>query len=120
MTQKQRLFCDLYIANGFKAKQAYLEAYGSRENNDPSYPYTLLAKQEIKDYIEEKRNKLYSSLNIDAIRVMEETAKIAFGNDSSVPIGVKLKALELLSKNLNLQTLKTENKDVIEVQLVEE
>lgn len=118
MTQKQKLFCDKYIANGFKAKQAYLDVYGPKENPDPSYPYDLLNKPEIKAYIEQKRSKLYESLNIDAIRVMEETAKIAFDDD--VPKGVKLKALELLSKNLNLQTIKTENKDVIEVQLVEE
>lgn len=120
MTQKQRLFCDTYIANGFKAKQAYLEVYGPKDNPDPTYPYDLLAKPEIKEYIEKKRDKFYESLNIDANRVMEEIAKIAFGNDSSVPLGVKLKALELLSKNMNLQTIKTENKDVIEVQLVED
>lgn len=119
MTQKQRMFCDKYIANGFRAKQAYLEVYGPKENKDPTYPYDLLAKPEIKEYIEQKRNKLYEALNIDAIRVMEETAKIAFETED-VPLGVKLKALELLSKNMSLQTLKTENKDVIEVQLVED
>jgi len=35
-------------------------------------------------------------------------------------VNAKLKALELLSKNLSLQTQKTENKDIIEVQLLED
>ena len=47
--------------------------------------------------------------------------KIAFEKtDDKAMLASKLKALELLSKNLSLQTQKTENKDVIEVQLMEE
>lgn len=119
MTNKQKLFADTYISNGFKAKRAYLDVYGPKDNPDPTYPYTLLANPEVKAYIEEKRKKLYDSLSIDATRVMGEIATIAFG-DEKVPLGVKLKALELLSKNLSLQTIKTENKDIVEVELVEE
>jgi hypothetical protein len=35
-------------------------------------------------------------------------------------VASKLKALELLSKNLSLQTQKVESKDIIEVSLVED
>jgi len=63
---------------------------------------------------------MYESLNIDSMRVMTEIAKIAFQEENSNTVYAKLKALELLSKNLSLQTQKTENKDVIEVQLMED
>lgn len=120
MTTKQRLFCDYYLANGYNAKKAYIAAYGPKDNPDPTYPYGLLAKPEVKEYIEQKRNALYNSLSIDATRIMEETAKIAFSDDDNIPVGAKLKALELLSKNMNLQTIKIDSRDIIEVQLVEE
>lgn len=120
MTTKQKLFCDYYLANGFKAKKAYIDAYGNTDNKDPTYPYTLLAKPEIKEYIEQRRNKLYESLKIDANRIMEETAKIAFSQDGEVSMSARLRALELLSKNMNLQTLKIESKDIIEVQLIDD
>lgn len=61
---------------------------------------------------------MFDAYNIDAMRVMEAIAKIAFGDvaeGEEISYTSKLKALELLSKNLNLQTVKTENKDVIEV-----
>lgn len=121
MTDKQRLFAETYISNGMNARQAYFEVYGEKNNKDPAYPYTLLKKQEIKEYIEKRRNEIYESLSIDSIRVMEEIANIAFGDvNESNTLTTKLRALELLSKNLNLQTNKSENKEVIEVQLVEE
>ena len=51
---------------------------------------------------------------------MSEIADIAFEPRNEKNVAAKLKALELLSKNLSLQTVKTESKDVIEVTLVED
>jgi phage terminase small subunit len=109
------------MANGFNAQDAYYTVFGNTTNKKPSYPYVLLKKPEVAEYIQARREEMYNSLNIDAIRVMQEIAKIAFENveDKSL-LTSKLKALELLSKNLSLQTQKTENKDIIEVQLVED
>jgi len=91
------------------------------KNKKPSYPYRLLKNPEVAEYIEERRTEIYNSLNIDAMRVMEEIATIAFEKvEDKALLSAKLKALELLSKNLSLQTQKTENKDIIEVQLMEE
>lgn len=120
LTEKNKLFAEMYLANGFNAQEAYYETFGKVDNKKPSYPYTLLKKKEVADYIAKRRQEIYDSLNIDAIRVMEEIAKIAFAPSESNALGAKVKALELLSKNLSLQTLKTENKDIIEVQLVED
>ncbi len=123
LTAKQKLFAETYISNGFNALDAYYTVFGKVDNKKPSYPYILLKKPEIQEYIENRRQEVYDSLRIDAIRVMGEIAEIAFkkvDDDDKALLASKLKALELLSKNLSLQTQKTENKDVIEVQLMED
>lgn len=120
LTTKQKVFAETYISNGFNALNAYNTAFGGGQKNKPSYPYTLLKKPEIQEYIEQRRQEMYESLNIDSMRVMTEIAKIAFQEENSNTVYAKLKALELLSKNLSLQTQKTENKDIIEVQLMED
>lgn len=121
LTAKQKLFAETYIANGFNALDAYYTVFGKKENKKPSYPYTLLKNPEVIEYIQERREEMYNSLNIDAMRVMQEIAEIAFEKtDDKAMLASKLKALELLSKNLSLQTQKTENKDIIEVQLMED
>lgn len=119
MTEKQKLFAENYLANGFNARDAYHSAFGDG-NKNPSYPYTLLKSKEIAEYIKQRREEIYESLNIDATRVMQEIADIAFEPRNEKNISAKLKALELLSKNLSLQTAKVESKDVIEVLLVED
>lgn len=120
MTEKQKLFAENYLANGFNAREAYYSAFGENSNKQPSYPYTLLKNKEVAAYVEKRRKEIYESLNIDATRVMSEIAEIAFEPRNEKNITAKLKALELLSKNLSLQTVKTESKDVIEVTLVED
>ena len=120
MTEKQKLFAETYLANGFNAREAYYSSFGDTGNKQPSYPYTLLKNKEISTYIEKRRQEIYESLNIDAIRVMEEIAEIAFEPRNERNVASKLKALELLSKNLSLQTQKVESKDIIEVSLVED
>ena len=120
MTEKQKLFAENYLANGFNAREAYYSAFGENGNKQPSYPYTLLKHKDIADYIQKRREEIYESLNIDATRVMQEIADIAFEPRNEKNVASKLKALELLSKNLSLQTQKVESKDIIEVSLVED
>lgn len=120
MTEKQKLFAENYLANGFNARDAYYSAFGENGNKQPSYPYTLLKNKEISGYIQKRREEIYESLNIDATRVMQEIADIAFEPRNEKNVASKLKALELLSKNLSLQTQKIESKDIIEVSLVED
>jgi phage terminase small subunit len=51
MTEKQKLFAENYLANGFNARDAYYSAFGENGNKQPSYPYTLLKNKEISGYI---------------------------------------------------------------------
>ena len=120
MTEKQKLFAENYLANGFNAREAYYSAFGENGNKQPSYPYTLLKNKEISGYIQKRREEIYDSPNIDATRVMQEIADIAFEPRNEKNIASKLKALELLSKNLSLLSQKIESKDIIEVSLVED
>ena len=120
MTEKQKLFAEYYLANGFNALDAYYSAFGENGNNKPSYPYTLLKQKSISEYIQKRRTEIFESLNIDAIRVMQEIADLAFEPKNDKNASSKLKALELLSKNMGLQTQKVEQRDVIEVTLVED
>ena len=119
MTEKQKLFAEHYLANGFNARDAYYSTFGDG-NKQPSYPYTLLKNKEISAYIKKRREEIYESLNVDATRVMQEIADIAFEPRNEKNVAAKLKALELLSKNLSLQAQKNESKDTIEVSLVED
>lgn len=120
MNMKRQQFADLYLANGFNAREAYWEVYGHRDKKYPSAAYDILHADEVQAYVKARRKELYDSLNIDAMRVMAEIAELAFEPTDKDNKTSKLKALELLSKNLSLQTVKTENKDVIEVQLIQE
>lgn len=121
MSPKQRLFCEEYLANGMNAAAAYRKIYNKEQ--DHGYAWQLMKKPEVKEYIEARRKEMYDTYNIDAMRVMEEIAHIAFDDvspEEKMCYTYKLKALELLSKNLNLQQVKTENNNIIEVQLVED
>ena len=122
MTERQKLFAETYLANGYNALNAYYEAFpekADKKNKKPSYPYTLLKEPEVAEYIKVTREEIYNSLNVDAIRVAQELATVAFApkGDEVYNVTAKLKALELLSKNLGLQIQKNESKEVIEVTL---
>lgn len=126
MTERQKLFCEIYLANGYNAQGAYYSAFPDKNgekktNKKPSYPYRLLTKPEIKEYIQRRRIEIYESLNIDGQRIAQELAEIAFApkGDEDYGTQAKLKALELLSKNLGLQTQKAEIANTIEVSLEE-
>lgn len=122
MTSQQKQFCENYLANGYNAVQAYFDAFPDADKNNPkpSYPYVLMKKPEIKAYIDSRRKEIYESLNIDAERIAQELADMAFAakGDEKYSASVKLKALELLQKQFGLQNQKFETKqEIIEVSL---
>lgn len=122
MTEKQKLFAETYLSNGYNALNAYYQAFpekAEKTNKKPSYPYTLLKEPEVAEYIKMRRDEIYESLNVDATRVAQELSTIAFASkgDEIYNVNAKLKALELLSKNLGLQLQRSESKEIIEVSL---
>lgn len=122
MTSQQKQFCENYLANGYNVVKAYFDAFPDADKNNPkpSYPYVLMKKPEIKAYIDSRRKEIYESLNIDAERIAQELADMAFAakGDEKYSASVKLKALELLQKQFGLQNQKFETKqEIIEVSL---
>ncbi len=122
MTSQQKQFCENYLANGYNATKAYFDAYpdADKTNPKPSYPFQLLKKPAIKEYLDSRRKEIYDSLNIDAERIAQELADIAFTakGDEIYSATVKLKALELLQKQFGLQNQKIETKqEIIEIGL---
>lgn len=111
---------DKYIANGYNLRQAYEEVYGVKSQKGVSYPYQMIKLPEVQAYLQQRRNEIYESLQIDAKRVATELAEIAFApkGDEYYTAQMKIQALNTLSKNLGLQSQKVESKDVIEVSIV--
>lgn len=116
---KQKMFVEEYLCNGMNARQAYKTVYKT-DKKKPSYPYELIRKPEVAEYLEKRRQEIYQALQIDALRINSELAKMAFEPTTDDNKNTKIKALDLLSRNLSIQTQRTENKDIIEVQLVED
>ena len=104
---KQQDFIMEYISNGFNGIQAYLSAYpNSTVKTARTNAYKLLANKEIKAEIERQVKTILEAKHITAERVLLEIADIAFAlkGDEVYDVKAKLKALELLQKQMGLQT----------------
>lgn len=109
LNKKYQLFVDTYMSNKYNATKAYLAI-----NPDVGYPTAnsgglrLLKNPEVKAEIDRRYKEYYSSLRIDGERIMEELAEMAFAEkgDDEYTAQVKLKALDLLQKQLGLQSQK--------------
>ncbi len=79
LTDKQKRFCDEYLANGMNATQAAISA-GYSEKTARSIAQENLTKHDIQTYISERQNKVSNKLEVTQERVIKELAKIAFGD----------------------------------------
>ena len=103
LTPKKQRFADLYLTNGFDRKSAYRTLYPTaNENTVTVNSYKLLKDEFVAEYIQKRREEQYQELMLDAMRVNAEISKLAFDKDD-ISDKDKLRALELLSKNLGLQ-----------------
>ena len=107
MKQKHIDFCEEYLANGYNAKAAYRAIYKSKEAR---YAYVLLKRPEVKEYLDTRIKELYEEKQVRAETIATELANVAFTKDlnENITCTNKLKALELLQKQLGLQTQKME------------
>jgi phage terminase small subunit len=110
LTKKEKAFCEEYVANGGNASRAYFAVYDtSLENARRQYCKTF-RKPEVKAYITELQKEAFAQACITAERVALKLADIAFAdkNDECYGAQAQLKALDLLQKQLGLQTQKLE------------
>lgn len=120
LTEQKKLFCRYYITN-YNATKSYQQAYPKASYKTcQERGSKLLKEDEVKQYIDDLRKEHFDELKIDAIRVAEKLAEIAFAQkgDEYYNSQAQLKALDLLQKQLNLQNQKVEVKqDTIEVEI---
>lgn len=110
LSAKEKRFCEEYIRNGYNATKAYLLAYDCEYSTANSQGYKLLRKPEIKQYIEEVQKIAFDEACISAERIALKLAEIAFADkgDKDYNASAQLKALDLIQKQLGLQTQKVE------------
>lgn len=111
LNAKQKIFCEEYVANGYNAQSAYKVAYKCGDSATLKVsPYKLLKQESVKEYIKEIQKDRFEALNISADRIAEKLSDIAFAvkGDETYNTQAQLKALDLLQKQLGLQTQKVD------------
>lgn len=79
LTDRQRLFCDAYIAHGFSAlRKCYLMAFG--QDADPNHALRESRKKAVKIYLDEAREETSRRFAVDAHNVLNELASIGFAD----------------------------------------
>lgn len=78
MTEKQKLFCEEYLANGLNATQAYLKVYKNVKSADVARRLAsrLMTNDDVKDYISVALAKIHDEKTMDAKEVMERLTAI--------------------------------------------
>lgn len=110
LNKSEKTFCEQYVANGYHATSAYLAAYPNCSYNSAKQgACRKLKKQEVLDYIAELQKEAFKANCISAERIALELANMAFEQDANVVSHPnKLKALDLLQKQMGLQQKKVD------------
>lgn len=99
-------FCLEYVSNGYNAQKAYYDVYHTENPISlQSGVNKMMRKPEIKARIDALIKEKYDTLHINAERVAEKLSEIAFSEkeDEIYNTNAKLKALDMLQKQLGLQ-----------------
>lgn len=122
MTEKQKLFCEEYLKDKeLNATQAYLRVYKNVKSDSVASVMAskLMAKPEIKEYIQERLDLMHDQNTADAKEVMEYLTSVMRGQSESEVLKLngdgyqsvikkrpeerdRLKAAELLGKRFGL------------------
>ena len=110
LTDKNKEFAREYISNHYNGTQAYLKVYECSYENAVRKAWALVRKPEVQEYIKELQKERVEALNISADRLLEELAQMAFAEkgDEDYPANIKVRALDLLQKQMGLQSQKLE------------
>lgn len=112
LTNKNKLFIEEYVANGYKEQgKCYQKIYP-----DASWTTCLtnsskvLSTDAAKQYMRDIQHERFERLNINADRIAERLAAMAFAekDDEIYTASIQQKALDLLQKQLGLQTQKVQ------------
>lgn len=108
LNKSEKRFCEEYVANGYHCALAYQKAYpNANYETCRSNASRKMKKQEIKDYIAQLQQEAFEENCINGNRIALELAYLAFERDAEkVAHSNKLKAIDLLQKQLGLQQKK--------------
>ncbi len=131
MANRYKVFAEEYLRNGGNAYRAALAA-GYRETTARAKSYQLLEREDVAAYIAERRRRM-AKRAVSPERVLLELADIGFGQreypaydaagneyERPPPMGARLKALELMGKNLGLFERGARKEDTGEVKIVDD
>lgn len=112
LTKAQKAVLQEYVANGFNGTKSWLAIHPDTNYQTAASKVSyLLKKQEAQEYITEIQRERLEQLHINAERVLEELSKLAFGSvGTDCSENGKLKAIDLIQKQLGLQNQKIEAK----------
>lgn len=110
LTKKEKKFCEEYIANGCNASRAYQTVYGCTIEDARKRYCKTFRKPEVKEYINALQKEAFEEACITAERIALKLSDIAFASKDDEVYGAsaQLKALDLLQKQLSLQTQRVE------------
>lgn len=125
LTQKNKLFIQEYIKNNYtNATEAYMKVYDGSYETAKTQASKVLKKPEAIEYLQEFQKQQYLEAGITAERIAIRLGEMAFDDTKDYPPTVRAKALDLLQKQLSLQTQKVDanvnQEQVIEVNLIED
>ena len=105
LTDKHMRLIEEYICNGYNGVAAYASVYGCPPSNVGGNAAKILKKPEAQQYMQYLQKERIAAMGITADRVLEELATMAFAQkgDEHYNASAKLKALDLLQKQMGLQ-----------------
>lgn len=106
LNRKQRLFCEEYIKT-LNATQSYMKIYQCVYNTAKMSASRLLAKDNVREYIEERLNNVEKSKIADSNEILEFLTSVARGEVKDqlgfeTSVKDRIKACELLAKRYKL------------------
>lgn len=110
LTRKEKNFCEEYVRNGGNASRAYFYAYDTTIENARKEYCKVKRKPRVQEYIAALQKAEFEAACINAERIGLKLAEIAFAEkgDTDYNATAQLKALDLLQRQLGLQTQKVE------------
>lgn len=106
LPEVDRIFIQTFVANGFNVREAYALTHPNvADSSANAWKYKKRLQKHIDDYLKSR----YDELNICADHVLLQLADIAFSakEDEIYNTAAKLKALDLMQKQMGLQSKTT-------------
>lgn len=109
LTAKQRAFCEEYVKT-YNQRHSYQTAYECSYEIAVKDAWRLMKKPQVREYITELEKEAFEINRINAEHIANELSTIAFAEkgDKDYNANAKLRALDLLQKQLGLQQQKVE------------